>query len=133
MIVRHLIPHTLSRLVRSNHGSTAIEFALIAPALLFVMMGGLEFGRLMWTRSALSYAAEAAARCAAVTPGTCTTAAEIESYAANSIGISSIASSAFTATTASCGHLVTASRAYQFVASGLFPYSPTLTAQACFK
>ncbi|MBV8683444.1 MAG: pilus assembly protein, partial [Caulobacteraceae bacterium] len=30
-----------------------MEFALIAPTLFLLIMGGLEFGRLLWTQSAL--------------------------------------------------------------------------------
>lgn len=118
--------------LRTTEGTTAIEFALVAPSLFLIIFGGMEFGRLMWTQSALNYGVEEAARCASVTPATCGTASQIASYAASVIGISSVTSSAFTASTPSCGHQVHASLSYQFVVSGLLPFTPTLTAQACF-
>ena len=113
-------------------GATAVEFALVAPALFLTLFGAIEFGRLLWTQAALHFAVEEAARCASVTPSVCGTSAQISSYAANAVSPLDIAASAFTATTPSCGHRVSASFNYQFVVTGLFPFTPTLTAQACF-
>ncbi len=121
-----------SALWRETRGTTGIEFAIVAPVLFLTIFGGIEFGRLLWTQSALHFAVEQAARCASVTPGTCGTANQIASYAAGTVTALNIASSAFTATTPACGHRVSASLSYQFIVTGLFPYTPTLTAQACF-
>ncbi len=121
-------------LFRATQGATAIEFALVAPVLFLTLFGAIEFGRLMWTQSALHYAVEQAARCASVNTTTCGTASQIASYAASTVSALNIPSSAFTATlNSSCGHQVLASLNYQFVATGLFPYTPVLTAQACFS
>jgi Flp pilus assembly protein TadG len=109
-----------------------VEFALIAPALFMILFGAVEFGRLLWTQAALHFAVEEAARCASVTPGICGTSGQITAFAANSVSPLTIASTAFTSTTPSCGHQVSASFNYQFVVTGLFPFTPTLTAQACF-
>lgn len=117
---------------RCRRGTAAIEFALVAPALLLTLFGTIEFGRLMWTQSALHFAVEEAARCASVSPSVCGTASQTATYAAGKVSQLNIAASTFTAATAACGHQVSASFAYQFVATGLFPYAPTLTAQACF-
>ncbi len=113
-------------------GTTAVEFALIITPLFLLLFGVIEFGRLMWTQSSLHFAVEEAARCASVTPGTCGTSGQTAAYAAAAISFLNIPSSAFTATTASCGHQVTASFAYKFIVTGLFPYTPTLGATACF-
>lgn len=104
---------------------------MIAPALFFMLFACLEFGRMMWTVGALNFAVEEAARCASVTPATCGTASQITTYAANEIAPGYIPASAFTSTTAACGHQVTASFVYPFVMTGLFSYTPTLTALAC--
>jgi Flp pilus assembly protein TadG len=119
-------------LMNACQGTTAIEFALLAPALFLILFGAIEFGRLLWTQAALHFAVEEAARCASVTPAVCGTANQIATYAAGTVSPLSIASSTFTATTPSCGHQVSASFSYQFVVTGLFPFTPTLTAQACF-
>jgi Flp pilus assembly protein TadG len=119
-------------LINARHGTTAVEFALLAPALMLILFGAIEFGRLIWTQAALHFAVEEAARCASVTPSVCGTSAQVTAFAANAISPTNIAASAFTFTTPTCGHQVSASFAYQFVVTGLFPFTPTLTAQACF-
>ncbi len=121
------------KLAGGRQGATAVEFALVAPVLFLIIFGGVEFGVLLWTQSALHFAVQEAARCASVTPSTCGTAAQIATYAASETTGLNISSSAFTVTTPSCGHKVTASYNYTFVASGLLPFTPTLTAQACFQ
>ena len=114
-----------------NRGTTAIEFALIAPTLFLMLFGCMEFGRMIWTVGALNFAVEEAARCASVTPATCGTASQITAYAANEISPSYIPATVFTATTATCGHQVNASFVYPFVMINLFTTSVTLTAMAC--
>lgn len=123
---------TVRILILKKTGATAVEFALVAPVLFMVILGALEFGRLMWTQAALHYAVEEAARCASVTPATCGTSSQIASYA-STVSALTIDASSFTATTPSCGHRVSASYNYQFIAAGFFPFTPTLTAQACIQ
>lgn len=114
-----------------NRGTTAIEFALIAPTLFLMLFGCMEFGRMVWTEGALNFAVQEAARCASVTPSTCGTASQITTYAANEISPNYIPATAFTSTTANCGHQVNASFVYPFVMINLFPSTVTLTAMAC--
>ena len=123
----------LVKLARARHGTTAVEFALVAPVLFLIIFGGVEFGYLLWTQSALHFAVQEAARCASVTPSTCGTANQIATYAASETTGLNISSGAFTVTTPSCGHKVSASYNYTFIATGLLPFTPTLTAQACFQ
>ena len=122
----------LQALVADRNGSTAVEFALVAIALCTVLYGSMEFCRLVWTQSALNFAVQEAARCASVTPATCGTSAQITTYAANEIAPNYVPASAFTASTSTCGHLVSASFVYPFVVKGLMPSAPTLAAAACF-
>jgi Flp pilus assembly protein TadG len=121
-------------LVRNCDGTTALEFALIAPTLFTLIFGGIEFSRLIWTEAALNYSVQEAARCGLVNPdGNCATSTAVATFAAAATPQLSFPVSTFTATpTASCGYQVTASYSYQFMVSGLVPKSPTLTAQACF-
>jgi Flp pilus assembly protein TadG len=123
---------TARTLISENSGATAVEFALVAPVLFMVILGALEFGRLMWTQTALHFAVEEAARCASVTPATCGTSSQIATYA-STVSALTLDASSFTATTPSCGHQVSASYSYQFIAAGFFPFTPTLTAQACVQ
>lgn len=122
----------MRRLGRDRAGTTATEFALLAPALLLLLVGSMEFGRLMWTQAVLDFAVQDAARCASITPSVCGTSAQIATYASGDVSTSYVPTSAFSGTTAACGHQVSASFAYPFIATGLFNFTPTLTASACF-
>ena len=55
--------NTGSRLYRECGGNTAVEFALILPVLLLLIIGIFEFGRLYWIQNTLQYAAEQTSRC----------------------------------------------------------------------
>jgi Flp pilus assembly protein TadG len=57
------------RLALLNDGTTAVEFALVAPMFLMLVFGAIEFGRLLWTQQALQETATAAARCIAIAQG----------------------------------------------------------------
>jgi Flp pilus assembly protein TadG len=131
-MMRHCSIQPSCGLGRAREGATAVEFALVSPALFLLVFGTLEFGRLMWTQSALHFAVEEAARCASVNSSVCGTASQIASYAAGTVTALNITSASFTATSPACGHQIKASYSYQFMATGLFPFTPTLTAQACF-
>ena len=50
------------RLVRSNSGAAAVEFAMIVWALIFLCLGIMEIGRGLHVRNEMSYAADLAAR-----------------------------------------------------------------------
>lgn len=50
------------RLTRSEHGSTAIEFALVAMIAITIFLGIIEFGRGLYLRNEMSYAVDIAAR-----------------------------------------------------------------------
>ena len=56
----------LKRLRRANEGATAVEFALIAMPLSVLLLGGLDLGHQVWTRSQLQGALLDSARRAAV-------------------------------------------------------------------
>ena|SRR5215471_17400186 len=64
----------LHRLSCNNAGGALIEFAFLAPVLLTVLMGGLDFGRLFYTRQGLEYATEEAARYYMLNPTTASSA-----------------------------------------------------------
>ena len=123
----------IRRLIRDRHGSTAVEFALVATPLFLLMFGIMEFGRMAWTQAALDFAVQESARCAAVTPTTCGSSSAVATYAAAEVSAGTyVPSSAFSETTAACGAKVTASFAYPFIATGLFSLTPTLSASACY-
>ena len=65
----------LNRLRRSRAGNAAIEAAIGLPVLISFGAALSEFGYAMWIQNTLQYAAESAARCAAINSTTCGTTA----------------------------------------------------------
>lgn len=61
----------LKQLYHSRRGVTALEFAVVAPALIMLMYGTLEFGRLLWTMQGLQMTATEAARCMGILAPSC--------------------------------------------------------------
>jgi Flp pilus assembly protein TadG len=56
----------LCRLCADCRGAAFVEFGMIAPVLFMLIIGGIEFGRVYWTRHTLQFAAEQAGRYAMV-------------------------------------------------------------------
>lgn len=61
----------LIQLHRTRKAVAALEFALLAMPLLLLVLGILEFGRLMWFREALQMTANQGARCMGVVASSC--------------------------------------------------------------
>ena len=120
------------RLRSDRSGAVALEFALTAPALFILIMGGIEFGRLLWTQSALQMSVAQAARCSAWQLSGCATPTATQNFATTIAPQLNFSSSVFQATLTGCGAKVSATYQYSFIASGLFPLAPTLKASACF-
>lgn len=121
-------------LCRDARGVSAIETALLLPAFLLFLLGICEFGRALWTQSALQYAVEAAARCAVVNSGgACNSASATKTYAATEALGLSIPSSAFGVSGSCSGTMtVTASYSFAFVVPKLLPWNLTLTAKSAY-
>jgi Flp pilus assembly protein TadG len=119
----------LARLRKACAGTTAIEFAILLPAFLLLLLGVVEFGRMIWTQVSLQQAVEAAARCLSVAQCTSSNA---PSYAVEQAYGLSVPASDFTVSSPSCGVEVSASYPFGFVVPSLFPWQVTLTAQSCY-
>jgi Flp pilus assembly protein TadG len=117
-------------------GSVALEYGLIAPLLLVLVLGIIDTGRLIWTYTTLYRATEAAARCGAINTITCATAAQIKAYAVTEAWGLTIDASAFTVAAQSCGLQVQASYAFNSIIPGFDLVAPiglvTLQATACY-
>ena len=55
---------SVAEVVRDHSGAGAVEFALVLPAVLMVIVGGIHLCLVSYTLAGLHYATEAAARCA---------------------------------------------------------------------
>ena len=55
-------------------GAVAIEYAIILPVLLILLLGVMDLGRLFWSYATVANAAQTAARCFAIKATACQTA-----------------------------------------------------------
>jgi Flp pilus assembly protein TadG len=112
-----------------QNGATAVEFALVAPILLGLTIGGLYTGLVMYSAAGLHDAVEQAARCYSVNVSQCSTATQAQTYAEKAYyGLNR---PVFTASIQSCGHQVAASVSVQLIAI-ITDLSVPLSATACF-
>ncbi len=65
-----------------EEGASAVEFALVAVPLLLLVVGTLEFGRLLWTRQLMQSLAISTARCVGVSQSECTVGGSFDSATA---------------------------------------------------
>ncbi|WP_417307462.1 TadE/TadG family type IV pilus assembly protein [Devosia sp.] len=62
---------TWRRFIGDRAGASAVEFALIAAPLLLLIVGTVEYGRLIWTKQAMQSIAISTARCMGVAQSEC--------------------------------------------------------------
>jgi Flp pilus assembly protein TadG len=101
----------------------------VFPALAMLVVGGLYAGLLMYSVAGLHNAVEQAARCYSVSASQCGSASAAQTYAQNSYYGAS--SPTFTASTAPCGHQVSATLTFVLEAV-VARWSVPLSATACF-
>ncbi|MGO4571820.1 TadE/TadG family type IV pilus assembly protein [Microvirga sp. 2TAF3] len=106
-----------------DSGATAIEFALIAPVFLALILGIFHLSMLGFTLANLNYAVEKGARCSAIS----TNCPDVETYyyAPNPAPVFTVDK------TAACGTSVRATVTYQ-VNVLIYQASIPLSASACF-
>lgn len=116
---------------RRCEGGAAVEMALLLPALLLLLLGTMEVGRMAWTQAALNFAVQEAARCASVRPDVCASPQLTASYASTRVAGQTISPSVFTVSNRPCGLEVSARLPFAFVLIPLTPAAPVLTARLC--
>jgi predicted molibdopterin-dependent oxidoreductase YjgC/Flp pilus assembly pilin Flp len=72
---------SVAEVVRDHSGAGAVEFALVLPAVLMVIVGGIHLCLVSYTLAGLHYATEAAARCASLDSTNCGNSAAVDTYA----------------------------------------------------
>lgn len=108
----------------SDRGATAVEFALVTPAFLALVLGGLSVCVLMYSNVSLQNAVEHGARCYSL--GTCAAPATYAQSFYYGVGAPT-----FTPTTPACGHQVEGTLTLQ-IAAVLTNITVPLDAKACF-
>ena len=117
------------RFLVCDRGATAVEFALVTPAFLALVLGGLSACVLMYSTVSLQDAAEQGARCFSVDTATCGGVSAAQTYAQGFYH--GVGAPTFAASTPACGHQVTATLTLQ-LAAVLTNVTVPLTASACF-
>jgi Flp pilus assembly protein TadG len=125
--------HWLS-LRSSEHGATAVEFALVIPLFVLLTVGTIGMCTMMYMTSALHFAVEDSARCASVKTATCSNQTTTSAYALTKYKGPTITGLTFTLTAAAsgtCGNQVVGAGTY-VLRTGLSSISVPVTATGCY-
>jgi Flp pilus assembly pilin Flp len=124
------LPLRLSRFARDCAGATAIEFGLVLPAFVLLVMGGMSAATLGYSVASLHYVVEETARCAGVKTTICKDGATTEAYARSHYSGPKI-SPVFTYSKETCGVKVSAQATYDLNFIPQFSDVP-ISASACY-
>ena len=120
----------LSRL--DDRGISTMEFALVLPVFLMIMIGGMHLSMLGFTAASLHYAAEDASRCGAIQTTRCTSVTVTQTHALSKFQNITGTTATFTASSGlACGYRVQGSVTYN-LQTGLTTMSIPLSATACY-
>lgn len=126
MIVRY----HLKALGRDRQGTTAVEFAIVAPVFIALVVGTLALCLGLFLVGSLHFAVEDGARCASVKTTICSDAASTVAYTESRYFGPNL-SPTFTYAAAACGNSVSASISYSMNV-GFTTYTIPISATACF-
>jgi K+-transporting ATPase c subunit len=120
-----------SEIFEDQRGTTAIEFAIVGPVFILLLIGIIYLCMCMSVVASMHYAVQEGARCASVKTTVCTDQTSTVTYTQNHyFGPSALPT--FTANAAAaCGHSVSGSISY-VVDLGLRQITVPIAAAACF-
>jgi Flp pilus assembly protein TadG len=114
-----------------ERGTTAVEFAIVAPVFILLVIGTLYMCIALFTVGSLHYAVEEGARCASVKSTLCTDASTTLAYTkTHYFGPGTMPTFTYAAAT-SCGQSVSASLNYT-MNLGVSQFTIPISATACF-
>jgi Flp pilus assembly protein TadG len=125
-----IVWNLLNSLRRDRRGTTAVEFAIIAPVLILLLIGTIAVCLALFLVGSLHFAVEDGARCASVKTTLCADAATTVAYT-QSRYLGPNVSPTFTYAAAACGNSVTGSITYTMDV-GLKQFVIPISATACF-
>lgn len=119
-----------------DRGAAAVEFAMLAPAFLMMLIGTVMMAMMLFTNSSLHFAVQAAARCASVKTTVCTNTATTQAFAAsNYFGATTkptfVCTGRVCGGTAACGNKVSGTISFTLDV-GMARYVTPLRADACY-
>jgi Flp pilus assembly protein TadG len=124
------VRNLLKSLRRDQQGTTAVEFAIIAPVFIALLIGTMALCLVLFLVGSLHFAVEDGARCASVKTTICTDATSTIAYT-QSRYMGPNVSPTFTYAAAACGNSVTASISYSMDV-GFKTFVIPISATACF-
>jgi Flp pilus assembly protein TadG len=124
------VRNILKSLRLDQQGTTAVEFAIIAPVFIAMLVGTMALCIALFLIGSLHFAAEDGARCASVKTTICSDAATTIAYT-QSRYLGPNVSPTFTYAAAACGNSVTASVSYSMNV-GFKTFVIPISATACF-
>jgi Flp pilus assembly protein TadG len=130
MITAISMKPTALKLYVDDCGTTAVEFAILSPVFLGMVIGILGLGLLLFIVGDMHYAVEQAARCASVRTTVCTDQASITAYAKSQYLAPGAPKFTYQSGLA-CGNSVSATLSYT-ARLGLRQVTLPLSATACF-
>lgn len=117
-------------LTRSEDGTTAVEFAIVAPVFILLLFGTIGLCFALFLIGSLHYAVEDGARCASVKTTICSDSATTIAYT-QSRYLGPNVSPSFTYASAACGKSVSGSVSYS-MDIGFRTFVIPISATACF-
>jgi hypothetical protein len=118
------------QIIGDERGTTILEFAIVGPVFLSLVIGLIYTCLLLFTMASLQYAVEEGARCASIKTQVCTNSVSVINYT-KSAYYGPIAVPSFDFTNQTCGHAVSGSASFVFDI-GLFAFTVPLSATSCF-
>ena len=116
--------------LRDSSGAAAIEFAVVGPVFLLLVVALIYGCFMLFGIASLHYAVEDGARCASVKTTVCNSSDATISYT-QSVYYGPLMSPTFTYATPACGHAVTGHASFDFNL-GVTDITVPLTATSCF-
>ncbi len=120
----------LKSIRQDQNGTTAVEFAIIAPVFMLLILGTIALCFALFLVGSLHFAVEDGARCASVKTTICTDATSTIAYT-QSRYLGPNVSPTFTFASAACGNSVSASVSYS-MDIGFRTFVIPISATACF-
>lgn len=117
---------------KRQRGAVAVEYGIILPVFLLLVLGMIDTGRLLWAQTTLDRAVEAAARCGAIDSVNCGTAAQVQQRAVDEAYGLTIEISAFTVSTQACGVEVSGEYPFKLIVPWIARTDLTLRASGCY-
>jgi len=125
-----MVRNLLKSLCLDQEGTTAVEFAIIAPVFIALLVGTIALCVALFLIGSLHFAVEDGARCASVKTTICSDAASTVAYT-QSHYFGPDVSPTFTYAAAACGNSVSASISYSMNV-GFKTFVVPISATACF-